>query len=151
MSNTFSQLYLHVVLAVQNHGPLIHPEWKDELYDIITDYLGKRGHTLVSINGMADHIHVLLNLNPSQSVSDMIKLLKQESSEWINTFHPSTQKFQWHEGYVVFSCSKDHVKHEMAYIAKQETHHKRISFREEYKALLNKQEIQFQEPLFTNS
>lgn len=87
MANTYTQIHIQAVFAVQNRQSLIAREWKNELYKYITGVVQNNGHKMLQINGMPDHIHLLFGLRPVQSISDLIKLVKQDSSKWINNRH----------------------------------------------------------------
>ena len=84
MANTYTQIHIQTVFCVQNRHCLIKPEWKDELYKYITAIVQKYNHKLLIINGMPDHIHLFIGFRPSQSLSDLIQEVKEDSSKWIN-------------------------------------------------------------------
>jgi putative transposase len=102
-------------------------------------------HKLIAINGMPDHVHIFIGMRPTQSVSDLLQDIKGSSSKWINERKLVKGKFEWQEGYGAFSYSKSQVKNVVAYIANQEIHHQKKSFREEYVYFLQKFEIDFDE------
>src|SRR5690606_21753566 len=131
MANTYTQIHIQAVFAVQNRQSLINPEWKDELYKYITGIIQSYDHKVLQINGMPDHIHIFFGMRPSQSLSDLMKQLKQDSSKWINTNGFADGKFSWQAGYGAFSYSKSDVPRIIKYIANQEEHHKIKSFDEE--------------------
>ena len=141
MANNYSQIHLQFVFAVKHRDSLIRSQWKEELYLYISGIIEKQGHKLLAINGMSDHIHIFIGMRPNQSVSDLLQDIKRNSSLWINQKGFVNGKFEWQEGYGAFSYSKSHVKSVIDYIEKQEEHHKRISFREEYIDFLKKFEI----------
>ena len=145
MSNTFTQIHLQLVFAVQNRIALIHPSWKDELYRYITGIIHTHGHKLIAINGMPDHVHVLIGMQPSQSLSELMQDIKGSSSKWINENRLVPGKFQWQQGYGAFSYSKSQLPTVINYILNQETHHKRKTFIEEYKEILDKLEVDYDE------
>ena len=145
MSNTYTQIHLQLIFAVQNRLALIHPSWKDELYRYITGIVQKQGHKLIIINGMPDHVHVLIGMRPSQSLSELLQDIKGSSSKWINEKRLAPGKFQWQEGYGAFSYSKSHVPAVVNYILNQEAHHKKKTFMEEYKEILDKFGIDYDE------
>jgi len=145
MANTYSQIHLQFVFAVKHRDSLIRSQWKEELYLYISGIIEKQGHKLLAINGMSDHIHIFIGMRPNQSVSDLLQDIKRNSSLWINQKGFVNGKFEWQEGYGAFSYSKSHVKSVIDYIEKQEEHHKRISFREEYIDFLKKFEIDYDE------
>lgn len=100
---------------------------------------------MIAINNMPDHMHLFIGINPNQSISELIRLVKGDSSEWINKGKLTSTKFNWQEGYGAFSYSKSHVDSVVQYIANQQEHHKRFSFRDEYLTLLKKFEVEFDE------
>ena len=111
MANTYTQIHIHFVFAVKfRNGIIQSKEWKDSLYKYITGIIQKNnGHKLLSINGMPDHIHILIGIRPSQSVSDLMKDVKQGSSLWINENKLAKCHFEWQEGYGAFSYSKSQI------------------------------------------
>lgn len=145
MANTYTQIHLQIVFAVQNRKSLISNSWKDDLYKYITGVIQNNGHKLLQINGMPDHIHILLGLRPVQSLSELMKQVKQDSSKWINNNRLTSERFSWQEGYGAFSYSKSQLPRVINYIQNQEKHHKKRSFREEYLALLEAHGIDYDE------
>lgn len=143
MANTYTQLYLHIVFAVQNRISLIHPEWKNELYKYITEIVKKNGHKLIAINGMPNHLHIAVGYKPHQLISDLLQDVKGDSSKWINNKKFVKGRFSWQAGYGAFSFSHSQIDAVVRYIANQEQHHRKKSFREEYLDLLKKYEIAF--------
>ncbi|OYX22666.1 MAG: transposase, partial [Algoriphagus sp. 32-45-6] len=98
---------------------------------------------VLAINGMPDHVHILIGMRPTQSLSDLMQDIKGDSSKWINQKRLTSGKFSWQEGYGAFSYSKSHVARVIQYIQNQEVHHRKINFTEEYKAFLKKFDIDF--------
>lgn len=143
MPNTYTQIYIHFVFAVKYRNALILPSWKDELYKYITTIIQNYNHKVLIINGMPDHLHVLVGLKPTQSISDLMKEVKQFSSKWININNKTIGKFEWQEGFGAFSYSKSQLKNVFDYIENQEIHHKKKTFLEEYKEILEKFEVDF--------
>jgi REP element-mobilizing transposase RayT len=105
VANTFTQIYLHLVFAVQNRVSLIKPEWKDELYKYITGIIQNNRHKLIAINGMSDHLHIATGYKPHQLIPDLLQDIKGSSSKWINERKFVKGKFIWQEGYSAFSFS----------------------------------------------
>lgn len=145
MANTYSQVHLHLVFAVKYRAALIRSEWKDELYRYITGIIQKKGHKLLAINGMKDHIHIFIGYHLHELVSDLVRDIKQMSSLWINNNRRTYRKFAWQDGYGVFSYSRSHISNVISYIENQEQHHRKTSFREEYLELLQKFEVEYNE------
>ncbi len=145
MANTYTQIHIQFVFAVKYREGSISEAWKNELYKYITGIVENNKHKLLIINGMPDHIHVLIGLRPSQSISDLMQDIKGNSSKWINEKKFTKVKFEWQEGYGAFSYGKSQVKDVISYIENQELHHKKKSFREEYLDFLQKFEIEYDE------
>ncbi|PZX50218.1 IS200/IS605 family transposase [Algoriphagus chordae] len=143
MANTYTQIHIQAVFAVQNRISLIHPTWKNELYKYISSIVSKYDHKVLQINGMPDHVHLLMGFRPTQALSDLMKELKEDSSKWINTRGFVKRKFAWQAGYGAFSYSKNQVPRLIRYIQNQEEHHKRQCFLDEYEELLKIHEIEY--------
>jgi REP element-mobilizing transposase RayT len=109
----------------------------------MTGIIDQQGHKLYIINGMSDHIHILISMNPKQSPSDLMYHLKRSSSLWINQNRLSLGKFSWQEGFGAFSLGKSQLPEKIKYIEDQQQHHKKESFREEYLQFLKENDIKF--------
>lgn len=145
MANTYSQIYIQFVFAVQNRTSIIRNEWKHELYKYITGIIEKQRHRLFKINGMPDHIHILVSMNPQQSPSDLMYYIKRSSTLWVNEKKLVPGKFCWQEGFGAFSYGKSQVADVVRYIDQQEEHHRKVTFMDEYKAFLKAFEIEYNE------
>ena len=145
MANTYTQIYIQYVFAVQNRISLIKNEWKDELYKYMTGIINQHEHKLLSIGGMTDHIHALVSMHPKQAPSDLMYELKRSSSLWINENKFVVGKFSWQEGFGAFSYSQSQISRVSKYIENQETHHKKKTFRQEYMDFLKAFNIEFDE------
>lgn len=143
MANTYTQIHIQTVFAVQNRECIIRDTWKEELYKYISGIVQSNNHKLLSINGMPDHIHILFGLRPSQSIAELMQDVKGGSSKWINDRKLVQGKFSWQEGYGAFSYSKAEVPTIIQYIVDQTVHHKRKTFSEEYYDLLKQFEVDF--------
>src|SRR3954467_7246278 len=137
MANTYTQMYIQFVFAVQNRASLIQSHWKDELYKYMTGIVHTNKHKLIAINGMPDHMHVFVGYKPHQSIPDLMQDVKGSSSKWINEKGLVSGKFQWQEGYGAFSYSHSHIHNVYKYIENQEEHHRKKTFSEEYVEFLN--------------
>jgi len=144
MANTFTQIHIHTVFAVQNRESLIKDRWRDELYKYIITIIQKYDHKVLSIGGMEDHIHILFGFRPTQSLSNLIQEVKRDSSEWINQKR-WVLKFEWQEGYGAFSYGKSQISDVANYIENQAKHHAKYTFVEEYKKFLDKFGIKYDE------
>lgn len=145
MANTYTQIHIQTVFAVKNRQSLIKSEWKEDLYKYITGIIQAYDHKVLQINGVSDHIHIFFGMRPTQSISELMKQVKQDSSKWINTNALAKGKFSWQAGYGAFSYSKSEVPRIIKYIANQEEHHKVKSLEEEYKLLLEEFKIDYDE------
>ena len=145
MANTYTQIYIHAVFAVQNRLLLIQKQWEDELQKYITGIVTNKGHKLLQIGGMPDHVHLFLGMNPTQSLSNLMQDIKSGSSYWINQKQLVMGKFSWQEGYGAFSYGKSQKESVIKYIQRQEDHHKKRDFAEEYLELLKLFDVAFDE------
>lgn len=145
MANTYTQIHIQAIFAVQNRQSLIQREWREELYKYMTGIIQKNNHKMLQINGMPDHIHIFFGMRPSQSLSDLMKAVKGDSSEWINKRGFTKHKFSWQAGYGAFSYAKSQVPKVIQYIQNQEEHHRKKTFTEEYLAFLEAFEIEYDE------
>jgi REP element-mobilizing transposase RayT len=143
MANTYTQLYIHVVFAVKGRNTLISTNWRENLYQYITGVVTNKNQKLMIINGVADHVHILLGLKPDCNLSDLVRDIKANSSKWINENKHVAGKFEWQSGFGAFSVSASQVKTAINYIQKQEEHHRKKSFREEYIEFLQAYEIDY--------
>jgi putative transposase len=123
---------------------LIRSEHKEEIYKYITGIVRNDGHKLIAINGMSDHLHILLGLKPDMALSDLVRDIKSNSSNFINQSQLATDKFGWQEGYGAFSYGHSQLDTIIRYIQNQEQHHSRRSFKDEYLSLLKKFQIKFE-------
>ena len=143
MANTYSQIYIQIVFAVQNRGALIDYSWEDELYKYITGIVQNKEQKLIAINGMPDHIHILIGMKPTCNLSDLVREIKKSSNTFINEQKISKFSFKWQEGFGAFSYSHSQLGNVISYIQNQKQHHKKVSFKDEYLAFLEKFEIEF--------
>ena len=145
MPSTHHGIFVHVVFSTKLRCPVIADEWRDELFAYIGGTVRDHKATILQSGGIEDHIHLLAKIHPSFAISDTVKLLKANSSRWINEQRKINAKFQWQRGYGVFSVSQSLADRLKQYIANQREHHKRQSFRDEYLELLRRHKIEFDE------
>lgn len=141
--STYSQIYIQAVMAVKGRNSLISSSWEEELYKYITGIITKKEQKLIAINGMPDHIHILIGMKPTCCLSDLVREVKKASNALINEKRLTRSKFEWQEGYGAFSYSHSALDQVIAYIQNQKEHHRKKSFREEYLDFLEKFEIEF--------
>ena len=143
MANTYTQIHIQAVFAVQNRNSLIADEWKNDLYKYITGIVQNNGHKMLQINGMPDHIHMLFGFRPVQSLSDLMKQVKQDSTKWIDKHGLVDGGFSWQAGYGAFSYSRSQLPQVIKYIQNQELHHNNKTFQEEYLEFLDKFDVDY--------
>ena len=145
MANTYSQIYIQIVFAVKGRQNLIATEHREELHKYITGIVRNRDQKMLSIFSMPDHTHLLIGLKPSIAISDLVRDVKADSSNFINEKKWLRGKFNWQEGFGAFSYSRSQLDNVIKYILNQEKHHKKKTFREEYIGFLKKFEINYDE------
>ena len=143
MANTYTQIYLHVVFAVEGRQNLIAPEHNDELQKYITGIVTAQRHKLIAINNMPDHLHLLVGLRPDAALSDLVRDVKAGSSKFINEKRWVMGRFSWQEGFGAFSHARSQLGAVIRYIQNQQKHHAKKSFRDEYLELLEKFGVEY--------
>ena len=98
MANTFTQIHLQIIFAVQNRISRIPPSWEEELYKYVTDIVHNNDHKLLTINGVPDHVYLFIGMRPTQALSSLMQTIKRNSSVWINENGSTNGKFSWQEG-----------------------------------------------------
>ena len=145
MANTYTQIYIQIVIVVKGRQNLIPKVRQVDLYKYITGIIRNKDHKLISINGVPNHIHFLIGLNPSEALSVLVKEVKRCSTNFINEQRWIIGRFCWQSGYGGFSYSRSHLDRVINYIENQEKHHRRKTFREEYLEMLKRFEVIYNE------
>jgi REP element-mobilizing transposase RayT len=145
MANTFSQIYIQVVFAVQNRNALINKTWEEELYKYITGIVQNKGQKMLAINGTHNHIHFFIGMKPTCCLSDLVREVKKSSNSFIKENRFSPFRFQWQDGFGAFSYSHSQLTDVIRYIENQKEHHRKKTFKEEYLAFLKAFEIEFKD------
>lgn len=145
MANTYHQIYLQTVFAVKYREAVISKEWKSELFGVIGNLINETNCKTIIVNGVEDHVHCFLGLKPVVSVSELMKTVKAKSSKYINDNRLTKERFEWQEGYGVFSYSQSQVDNVYHYIKNQEAHHRKQTFRDEYIEFLKHFKIEYDE------
>jgi len=141
----FTQLYVMLVFSPKYRESILRKEIRGEVFSYISGIITNRKHKSIIINGVSDHIHILLGLNPNDKISDLVGCIKRDSSSFINEQKWFGNKFHWQDGYGAFSYGKSQLETIYKYIANQENHHKKSTFRDEYILLLKKFEVEYNE------
>jgi putative transposase len=145
MANTYTQIFIQLVFAVEGRQSLIPRAHKEELYKYITGTFRGENQKLLAINGMPDHIHILFSMTPEIALSELVQEVKAASSGLINDKRWVRGRFNWQRGFGAFSYSRSQISTVAKYIENQEKHHAKRSFRDEYTALLRKFEVEYDE------
>jgi len=143
MANTYTQIHIHVVCAVKYRQALIHASFKERLHNYIAAIVQNHDHKMLAINSVEDHIHFLMGFRPHESIASLLRQVKSDSSEWINKEKLTPSRFRWQEGYGAFSYSKSAIPNLVQYIKNQEAHHRKTTMVEEYTAILDEFNIQY--------
>ncbi len=143
MANTYTQIYIQIVFAVEGRQSLIAPEHNDELQKYITGIVTAQNHKLIAINNLPDHMHLLVGLRPDAPLSDLVRDIKANSSRFINDRKWVLGRFSWQEGFGAFSYSRSQLGAVIRYIQNQQKHHERKSFRDEYTTLLERFGVEY--------
>jgi REP element-mobilizing transposase RayT len=143
MANTYSQIYIQIVFAVEGRQNLIDPSHNDELQKYITGIVTKQRHKLIAINNVPDHVHLLIGQRPDAALSDLVGDIKSGSTNFINRLRWVKGRFNWQEGFGAFSYSRSQSDTVIRYVQNQQKHHQRLSFRDEYLKLLEKFEVPY--------
>ncbi|MFA5404544.1 MAG: IS200/IS605 family transposase [Ignavibacteria bacterium] len=145
MAGTFSQVYIQIVFAVKGRANLIRDNWKSDLHKYIAGIITGKGQKSIIVNGVSDHIHAFIGLKPVMSVSDLVRDIKNNSTNFVNNKKLVNGKFSWQEGYGAFSYAHSQLDMVYKYILNQEKHHKKKTFQEEYYEFLKKYEVEYNE------
>ena len=145
MANTYHQIYLQMVFAVKYRNAVINKEWKPKLLGVIGNLINEANCKTIIVNGVEDHVHCFIGLKPVVSVSELMKTVKAKSSKYVNDHSLTKERFEWQEGYGVFSYHQSLVDTVYKYIQNQETHHKIQTFGEGYRELLKEFRIEYDE------
>ena len=143
-------MYIQVVFAVRGRENLIGKEWRDDLHKYIAGIIDGKAQKAIIVNGVSDHIHVFVGLRPSMSISDLVRDIKNNSSNFINSRKFVRGKFSWQEGYGAFSYAHSQIDAVYQYILNQEEHHRKKTFREEYIEFLQRFQIEYDEKYLFN-
>ena len=145
MTNTYHQIYLQTVFAVKYCHAVINKERSSKLFGVIGNLINESNCKTIIVNGVEDYVHCFFGLKPVVSVSELMKTVKAKSSKYINDNRLTSKRFEWQEGYGVFSYSQSSIDAVYKYIQNQEDHDKKQTFRDEYLALLMAFKVEYDE------
>ncbi len=146
MSQSLTKIYVHIVFSTKRRYPfLADKSIQSEMFRYLEGTCKSLDCPVIAVGGAADHVHVLCVLSKNLAAADLIQTIKQSSSKWVKSKGTMLQKFAWQNGYGVFSVSQSQVDTVRRYVDRQEEHHRRKSFQEKFRLLLEKYEIAFDE------
>jgi len=145
MAGTFSQIYIQVVFAVQNRTNLLQKQWRDDVFKYMAGIIKGKNQKPIIVNGVEDHVHLFIGLKPSMALSDLVRDVKNNSSNFVNEKKFVQGRFSWQEGFGAFSYAHSQLNDVYRYVLNQEEHHKKKSFKEEYLKLLDEFEIPYEQ------
>jgi len=145
MANTYRKVHLHIVFAVKHRNALLHESWRLKLFAYMSGIVNGRGHFSYAVGGYVDHVHLLLDYNMTELVSDLVREIKKASTKYIKENNLSPYKFEWQSGYGVFSVGWREISGVIDYITNQEEHHKKRAFKDEYLSLLTKYQVDYRD------
>ena len=138
MPNSYTCLHYHLIFSTKNRSQQITPARRDRLYSYMGGIIKDEKGILLCAGGMPDHVHLLVTMHPSRAVSDMLRAIKSGSSKWVHHSFPERADFGWQDGYGAFTVSSSNLEQVKMYIARQEEHHRRLTFQEEFITLLKR-------------
>lgn len=145
MAGTFTNLLYHLIFSTKHRLPSIVADLQPNLYEYMGGILRGEDGILLEIGGMADHVHLFVKFKPAKSVSEMLKIVKSKSSKWVNEEQSPSRRFSWQEGYAAFSVSESQAASVRRYIRNQKAHHARQSYQDEFRAMLDRHGVAYDE------
>ena len=145
MSSTFSQIYIQIVFAVKGRQNFLLKPWRDDVFKYMSGIIKGKNQKPIIVNGVSNHVHLFIGLKPSIALSDLVRDVKNNSTNFINEQKYLRGKFSWQEGFGAFSYAHSQIDQVFQYILNQEEHHRKKSFKEEYLDFLRKFEIEYEE------
>lgn len=145
MGSTFTSLLFHCIFSTKDRSPEITTDVAPQLSAYLGGIVRSLDGVALAVNGVSDHVHMLISLKPTISIADAMRVVKAHSSKWLHEQWPAKRTFAWQDGYGAFTVSRSNVDAVGAYIARQEEHHRTVSFQEEFVAFLKRHEIEYDE------
>lgn len=145
MAGTYTKLYIHIVFSVKGKENLLRKAWRDELFKYMAGIISNKGHKSIIVNGVGDHVHLFIGLKPAMAISDLVRDIKNNSSNFINKRRLVPGRFSWQEGFGAFSYAEAQIENVYNYIQNQEQHHSKKSFKEEYLEFLEEFQVEYEE------
>jgi REP element-mobilizing transposase RayT len=145
MGHRFTSLFTHLIFSTKDRKPFLDEELAPQCRAYIGGIIENIGSRRIEIGGVADHIHLLLDLSATMTLSDCVRAIKSNSSKWVHEKWPERWRFQWQKGYAAFSVSRYAVDRVIRYIRNQEAHHHRMTYQDEVRKLLRQHGLECDE------
>jgi len=145
MPQSFTCLHYHVIFGTKQRRPVITPDLRPRLYDYLGALVRSEGGVLLAAGGISDHVHLLMRLGSHRAIVDVLRVVKTNSSKWVHDTFPAAAGFGWQTGYAAFAVSYSNIEAVKEYIARQEEHHRAVTFQDEFRAFLRKHALEFDE------
>jgi REP element-mobilizing transposase RayT len=145
MSQSWSQLYVHLIFSSKDRAPVLHPDISTRLHEYLAGIFDEINSHALQIGSAIDHLHSLFSLSKNLPLCDAVKHVKTGSSKWLKTLGPRFRSFQWQAGYGGFSVSQSEVERVTRYIANQAEHHRKRTFQDEYRRFLHQYRVAYDE------
>ncbi len=145
MGQSLSQLYVHLVFSTKNREPWLSATIQERLFPYLASALNRQDCPALKVGGHIDHLHLLFRLNRTKAASDVVGSIKGESSKWMKREFADTAGFAWQAGFGLFSVSASQLEEVSRYIVDQAEHHRKMTFQEEYRRLLDRFGVEYDE------
>jgi REP element-mobilizing transposase RayT len=142
---SFTCLHYHLVWSTKHREPTITPDLRPRLYEYLGGIVRSEGGMLLTVGGVADHVHLLARLSQQTAVADLLRVAKANSTKWVHDTFPTSAGFGWQTGYGAFTVSYSQLDAVRHYIARQEEHHRTVTFQDEFREFLRRHGIEFDE------
>jgi REP element-mobilizing transposase RayT len=145
MSQSLARVLVHLVFSTKNRAPVLTPEIRAELHPYLSVVLTNDGCPSLRVGGVEDHVHLLFALSRTRTISQVVENAKTSSSKWLKTKGPALADFHWQNGYGIFSVSQSNADEVVDYIIRQEEHHQKMTFQEEFRRFLERYQVEYDE------
>jgi len=145
MSQSLAQNIVHIVFSTKHRQPFIYPPYEVKLHSYLGGICNKMGCVPIKIGGYTDHVHLLCKLSKKTTLMKLVEEVKSHSSKWMKTNDESLKNFYWQDGYGAFSVNPAEIARVVAYIETQHEHHSKKGFQDEYRGILKKYKVEYDE------
>ena len=145
MPQSLSRVLVHLVFSTKNRVPVLLPENREELHPYLSVVLNNDDCPSLQVGGVEDHVHLLFGLSRTRAIAQVVENVKTSSSKWLKRKSPALAEFHWQNGYGAFSVSQSHAEKVIDYIRNQEKHHETLTFQQEFRRLLERHGIEYDE------